>query len=350
STEPKAERDDDTHYFSSYAHEGIHWTMIQDQVRTDSYRHFITSNPDLFHNKRVMDIGCGTGILSFFAAQAGAKKVYAVDASQIAKNAVMNMKANGISDVVKVLNKKVETLDIERDLDGEKVDIIISEWMGYACLYEVFLPSVLIARDRFLRSVDSGGLMAPSQCSILMAGWSDETWLKEKVSWWDENKYGFKMRESMTKRMYEEGLIEDFPSDGILTQSTCLRDVHTATMSSELKDCISFAKPFTLRFRDQLKANQKFNGFLIWFDTFFTTDGRLVEGLALEDDHNWTKSEGEVGFSTSARATSTHWHQTLLLLKQPFDVTADTELEGVTTWSVQPDNGRELEISMMWRV
>ncbi|KAG0152423.1 hypothetical protein CROQUDRAFT_35382 [Cronartium quercuum f. sp. fusiforme G11] len=347
---PKTSRDDDTHYFSSYAHEGIHWTMIQDQIRTDSYRHFITSNPQLFKNKRVLDIGCGTGILSFFAAQAGAKKVYAIDASQIAKNASVNMKVNSITEIVKVLNKKVEDLNVDEDLDGERVDMIISEWMGYACLYEVFLPSVLIARDRFLKPKDCGGLMAPSQCSILMAGWGDETWWNDKVNWWDNNKYGFKMRESMTERMFKEGLIEDFPASGILTHSMCLRDVLTTTMGSDIKDCISFTQPFTLRISDQQVTNRKFYGFLIWFDTFFTCDGRPIDSLALEDAKKWKQSEGEVGFSTSAKATSTHWHQTLLLVKQPFEVNEDVEIEGSSTWTVQEDNGRELEISMMWRV
>lgn len=297
--------------------------MIQDDVRTDSYRHFIQSNPSVFKNKRVLDIGCGTGILSFFAAQAGAKKVYAIDASQIALNAVVNMKSNGIAEVVKVINKKVENLDLQTDLEGEPVDVIISEWMGYACLYEVFLPSVLIARDRFLKP---GGLMGPSQCSILMAGWGDERWWTDKVAWWDNNKYNFKMGESMTERMFKEGLIEDFPSAGIITPTTCLRDVLTSTMPSDIKDCISFSQPFTLICNER----RKFYGFLIWFDTFFTQDGRPIDSLALENNLDWKREVGEVGFSTSAKAVSTHWHQTLLLLKNPFEVTQGTLIAGLT--------------------
>ena len=53
--------------------------MLKDAVRTDSYRDFIYDNKGIFKDKVVLDVGCGTGILSMFCAKAGAKKVIAVD-------------------------------------------------------------------------------------------------------------------------------------------------------------------------------------------------------------------------------------------------------------------------------
>ena len=50
-----------------------------------------------------MDVGCGSGILSLFAAQAGAHKVYAVEASNMAKNAKKLIEANGFSSVIEVI-------------------------------------------------------------------------------------------------------------------------------------------------------------------------------------------------------------------------------------------------------
>jgi len=58
--------------------------MLKDTVRTLAYQRAIEANPQAFKDKIVLDIGCGTGILSIFAARAGAKHVYAIDNAEIA--------------------------------------------------------------------------------------------------------------------------------------------------------------------------------------------------------------------------------------------------------------------------
>ena len=58
--------------------------MLKDKVRTLGYRSAIIKNSHLFKNKIVLDIGCGTGILSLFAADAGAKHVYGIEYANIA--------------------------------------------------------------------------------------------------------------------------------------------------------------------------------------------------------------------------------------------------------------------------
>ena len=75
STEDMTSKD---YYFDSYAHYGIHEEMLKDEVRTLTYRNAMIHNKHLFKNKVVLDIGCGTGILSMFAAKAGAAHVIGV--------------------------------------------------------------------------------------------------------------------------------------------------------------------------------------------------------------------------------------------------------------------------------
>ena len=85
--------------------------MISDKVRTEIYRNAILQNRKDFEGKVVMDVGSGSGILSLFAAQAGAKKVYAIEASNMAVHAKQLILDNGFQDVIEVINSTVEDMD-----------------------------------------------------------------------------------------------------------------------------------------------------------------------------------------------------------------------------------------------
>jgi protein arginine N-methyltransferase 3 len=143
--------EDEDDYFVSYSHFGIHKEMLQDGVRTGTYREFMMQNKHLFQDKVVLDVGCGTGILSMMAAQCGAKQVIGVDNSAIIHKAMDIVIENGLNSVVTLVKGRIE----EVQLPVESVDIIISEWMGYFLLFESMLDSVLYARDKWL---DHNGL------------------------------------------------------------------------------------------------------------------------------------------------------------------------------------------------
>ena len=81
---------------------------------------------------------------------------------------------NGMSDKITLLQGKME----EVKLPFPKVDIIISEWMGYFLLYESMLDTVLYARDTYL---NPGGLIFPDKATIYMAGIEDGEYKEEKI-------------------------------------------------------------------------------------------------------------------------------------------------------------------------
>ena len=77
--------------------------MLKDRVRTRGYMNAIINNPQLFRGKVVLDVGCGTGILSLFCVKAGAAHVYGIECSAIADQAVRVVEDNGCADRVTIV-------------------------------------------------------------------------------------------------------------------------------------------------------------------------------------------------------------------------------------------------------
>ena len=73
----KAKASDFANYFCSYAQLYHQKQMLADHNRMAAYHSAILGNADVFKDKVVMDVGTGSGILAVWAAQAGARKVYA---------------------------------------------------------------------------------------------------------------------------------------------------------------------------------------------------------------------------------------------------------------------------------
>lgn len=61
----------------------------------------------------------------------------------------------------------------------QEFDIIISEWMGYFLLYESMLDTVLLARDKYLKS---GGLIFPDHATLYLAAIEDSEYKEEKIN------------------------------------------------------------------------------------------------------------------------------------------------------------------------
>jgi SAM-dependent methyltransferase len=173
---------EDSQYFDSYSGAEVHRLMLADRVRTETYRAGIEAvvKPGMV----VLDVGAGTGILSFFAARAGASKVYAVDRSDILAVTEELVEANGLEGVVECIDGVAEEIDLP-----EKVDVIVSEWMGLFALTEAMFVSVVNATQRHLKP---GGVLIPSGIELFLTPiQEDRLYVEHGLGFWTDSLYGF---------------------------------------------------------------------------------------------------------------------------------------------------------------
>lgn len=120
----------------------IHEMMLADRVRVEAYHSAISKY--VKPGDTVIDLGTGTGILAFFAAKKGAKKVYAIDHSGIISTAEKVAAYNNIKNIeFRRTHSKKFTLDTP-------VDIIIHEQMGSFLFNERMVDNISDLRDRLL--------------------------------------------------------------------------------------------------------------------------------------------------------------------------------------------------------
>ena len=175
-----------------YAEFEVHRTMICDRVRTGAFRRAIDSV--VRPGDIVLDVGAGSGILSVFAARAGAARVYAVERTSAAVLAQELAAANGAAEIVQVIHGDV--MDIELP---ERVDVIVSEWLGGFGIDEGMLVPVIVARDRWLKP---GGVMIPG----LVMAWAalvHDRYLGEMVEFLRDNPYGLRFDDLVDKTVNE---------------------------------------------------------------------------------------------------------------------------------------------------
>jgi protein arginine N-methyltransferase 1 len=315
---------DEADYFATYSNFHIHEEMLKDKVRTESYQNFIYQNADFFKGKIVMDIGCGTGILSMFAVKAGAQHVVAVDKADIIHKAKFFAEENKMSDKITFIHSKVEEIEELVYVGGDgKIDIIISEWMGYCLLFESMLPSIIESRDKFLRP---GGKVFPNRVSLHIAAIEDRNYRKEKIDFWNDV-YGFNMSH-MIETILMEVVVAQINPEQIVSDIFCFKefDINTVTLND-----INFTSTFELKMEND---DRIVDGFVVWFDTHFT-DPCLRHCLS---------------FSTGPFALPTHWRQASFYLKEALPIRKNQLMKGKITMKKGRIFARDLDIVIEYQL
>lgn len=302
---------DDSHY--NYLE--THYTMLRDRVRCEAYR--LALAKWVKPGDVVLDVGAGTGILSLFAAQAGARKVYAVERTGIVDFARRLIAANRAQEQVRIIHGDMETVELP-----EPVDIIVSEWMGGSGIDEGFLPAVLAARDRWLKPK---GVMLPECVSAWIAPvWDSE--LEGDLSFWRSQPFEVDLSLIAETTANEVKYCRQHITESALLaepQQMWATDVYTCSVEEA-------RSPFKASLSFPVKRDGSFNALATWFRAGFG------QGIVL---------------TNAPYAPKTHWGQFVYPLdhalnaKQGTDVSVEFACEPTidshcrTKWSVKVGDG-----------
>ena len=224
------------------------------------------------------------------------------------------MQDNNLSHKVQIIRGKVEEITLPEGVD--KVDIIISEWMGYCLFYESMLDTVLYARDKWLRP---GGLMFPDRATLYITAIEDRQYKDDKINWWDDV-YGFDMS-SIRKVALTEPIVDVVDRNQVVTNNCLIKEIDIQTMK---KEDIPFEAPFHL----QIKRNDYIQALVTFFNIEFT------------------HCHKRVGFSTAPEAPYTHWKQVVFYLEDYLTCTKGEELYGVFKLKPNTRNIRDLDMEI----
>lgn len=188
---------------------------------------------------------------------------------------------------LQVVHSRIE--DFTLPASAEKVDIIISEWMGFYLLHEGMLDSVLFARDNFLKE---DGLMFPSETTLYVAPCA----VPSRFDDWDNvdgvrlTHFGKMLREQKSSK---PEIANVSPSQllhsGVAMHWMNLNEIKRNELAEIVfQEVIAVEKP------------GKHQGFCLWFDCRFPSDSY----------------EDAVVLSTAPDKPYTHWKQCIVVLPE----------------------------------
>lgn len=261
-----------------------HLEMLQDNVRTEAYRRAI--HEVVRPGDRVLDFGCGTGVLSVFAERAGASRVYALDRSNMLSAAELIFAENGCTRIEPIFGDG-EVVELPSE-----VDVIVSEWMGHFLFAERMLEPLIRLRDEFLRP---GGRVIPARCSLHASLVVARSYF-EDLSFLGTRPYGIDFAVVGDLPLQDVGVLRMCPED-LLPETTCIGALDLSTVTET---------PRLLHGTLASREDATVFGVCGWFDA------ELAPNVTL---------------STSPFAQQTHWLHFHFPFHRPLDVRAGVPVE-----------------------
>ncbi|MEA2164522.1 MAG: type protein arginine methyltransferase [Thermoanaerobaculia bacterium] len=159
----------------------VHRELLLDEIRLNAYRDAIRKvvTPESV----VLDIGTGSGILAFFACEAGARRVFAVENQHSADLAIFLTKSLGLRDRMTVLHDHSTKVKLP-----ELADTLVTETLGAFGFEEHILSSVIDARRRLLRP---GAAIIPQRVELYVVPVEVPQLFDRHIAWWQQKPYGF---------------------------------------------------------------------------------------------------------------------------------------------------------------
>ena len=282
----------------------LHRLMLRDARRNEAYQKAIREV--VRPGDVVVDLGAGTGLLAMWCAQAGAKRVHAIEAADVSALGEQLVRDNQLHKIVKFHHLPSTELELK-----ERADVLVTETFGSHPFEENTHEFVRDARQRLLKP---GGRVLPSHVSVF-AG--PATFEDKRLDW---DLFGrplcgldlSRLAPFTRSQMYAEVC----PASALLAEGVLLERVELG---------------------DATKSKRTLRG-----------DWKVTRGGALSGLVQWFEAQlsPKVVLSTSPALPPTHWRQIFYPLDAPLQVKPGDLVRA----EIHLDTRLDADLSVKWKV